>query len=82
MMPKSKGHNTLLHPVEPEDQVTEPYTLMPLHPDNGSNNWAVDGNLSNTGLALFWPVIHTLRLPCPAFGMSNKSFSPESTPEE
>lgn len=39
-------------PVEAEDQVTEPYTLMPLHPDNGSNNWAVDGNFSNTGRPL------------------------------
>lgn len=39
-------------PVEPEDQVTEPYTLMPRHPDNGSNNWAVDGSHSNTGRPL------------------------------
>lgn len=39
-------------PIEPEDQVTEPYTLMPQHPDNGSNNWAVDGNHSNTGLPI------------------------------
>lgn len=27
---------------------TEPYTLMPTHPDNGSNNWAVAGSRSNT----------------------------------
>ncbi|TXF88479.1 penicillin acylase family protein [Neolewinella aurantiaca] len=26
----------------------EPYTLMPAHPDNGSNNWAVDAEHSNT----------------------------------
>ena len=28
---------------------TEPYTLMPAHPDNGSNNWAVAPSHSNTG---------------------------------
>lgn len=28
------------------------YTLMPLHPDNGSNNWAVSGKRSNTGKPL------------------------------
>lgn len=27
---------------------TEPYTLMPAHPDNGSNNWAVAARKSNT----------------------------------
>ena len=27
----------------------EPYTLMPPHPNNGSNNWAVAGDHSNTG---------------------------------
>jgi penicillin amidase len=27
---------------------TEPYTLMPAHPDNGSNNWAVGPSHSNT----------------------------------
>lgn len=26
----------------------EPYTLMPAHPDNGSNNWAVAADRSNT----------------------------------
>ncbi|MEM1357141.1 MAG: penicillin acylase family protein [Bacteroidota bacterium] len=28
------------------------YTLMPLHPDNGSNNWAISGQRSNTGQPL------------------------------
>ena len=28
---------------------TEPFVLMPPHPNNGSNNWAVDGAHSNTG---------------------------------
>ncbi|MEM9259964.1 MAG: penicillin acylase family protein, partial [Bacteroidota bacterium] len=28
------------------------YTLMPLHPDNGSNNWAISGKRSNTGKPL------------------------------
>jgi penicillin amidase len=27
---------------------TEPYTLMPAHPNNGSNNWVVAANRSNT----------------------------------
>ncbi len=41
-------------PTEPskndyEAVSTEPYTLMPAHPDNGSNNWAVAPGHSNTG---------------------------------
>lgn len=32
-----------------EEGVNEPYTLMPAHPGNGSNNWAVAAKKSNTG---------------------------------
>ncbi len=31
---------------------TDAYTLMPPHPNNGSNNWAIAGTRSNTGLPL------------------------------
>ena len=37
--------------VAPDDG-TEPYTLMPRHPANGSNNWAIAPAKSNTGAPL------------------------------
>jgi len=32
-----------------EAGVDQPYTLLPAHPGNGSNNWAVAARMSNTG---------------------------------
>ena len=40
---------SFLNDPEPPADVTQPYTLMPPHPGNGSNNWAVSGARSNTG---------------------------------